>query len=75
MTERQPAPSLGQLRASAEQFGGARLVDRVVHSTAAGAPEALRRLVRAILDHHNGLLRDDATILLAEWHPHRTPDS
>lgn len=54
-----------------EQFGEERLVDTVVRATAAGepAPEALRRLVRTILDHHRGRLTDDATILLAEWHP------
>ncbi|MFE2167464.1 hypothetical protein ACFXB3_20755 [Streptomyces sp. NPDC059447] len=61
--------------ATGEQFGEACLVDTVVRSTAAGeaAPEALRRLVRAILDHHHGQLRDDATILLAEWHPRPHP--
>ncbi|MET9962271.1 PP2C family protein-serine/threonine phosphatase [Streptomyces sp. NPDC006326] len=55
-----------------EQFGEERLVDTIVRATAAGeaAPEALRRLVRAILDHHDDRLTDDATILLAEWHPH-----
>lgn len=57
--------------ASGEHFGEERLIDTVVRATAAGeaAPEALRRLVRAILDHHEGHLIDDATILLAEWHP------
>ncbi|MFD1313884.1 PP2C family protein-serine/threonine phosphatase [Streptomyces kaempferi] len=56
-------------------FGEDRLVDTVVRATAAGepAPEALRRLSRDILD-HSGHLTDDATILLAEWHPLRTPD-
>ncbi|MCJ1678487.1 serine/threonine-protein phosphatase [Streptomyces sp. APSN-46.1] len=62
-----------------EQFGEERLIDTVVRATAAGeaAPEALRRLVRGILDHHHGHLRDDATILLAEWHPRseQTADS
>ncbi|MEU7553717.1 PP2C family protein-serine/threonine phosphatase [Streptomyces sp. NPDC044571] len=55
-----------------EQFGEKRLVDTIVRATAAGeaAPEALRRLVRTILDHHHDRLTDDATILLAEWHPH-----
>ncbi len=43
-----------------------------MRATAAGepAPEALRRLMRAILAHHDHRLRDDATVLLAEWHPH-----
>lgn len=54
-----------------ERFGEERLTDFIVRATAAGepAPEALRRLIHAILDHPYGHLRDDATILLAEWHP------
>ncbi|MFB7668242.1 PP2C family protein-serine/threonine phosphatase [Kitasatospora sp. NPDC056138] len=54
-----------------ELFGEPRLIDTVVRATAAGeaAPEALRRLIRAILEHQNDRLTDDATILLAEWHP------
>ncbi|MFI9270835.1 PP2C family protein-serine/threonine phosphatase [Kitasatospora sp. NPDC052896] len=58
--------------ASGEYFGEPRLIDTIVRATAAGepAPEALRRLVHAILDHQHGRLNDDATILLAEWHPH-----
>jgi serine phosphatase RsbU (regulator of sigma subunit) len=57
--------------AGGERFGEDRLIDFVVRATAAGerAPEALRRLIHAILDHPSGHLRDDATILLAEWHP------
>jgi hypothetical protein len=27
----------------------------------------LRRLVRAVVDHHDGKLNDDATVLLCEW--------
>ncbi|MFF7986972.1 PP2C family protein-serine/threonine phosphatase [Streptomyces sp. NPDC007901] len=52
-------------------FGEDQLVDFVTRALAAGepAPEALRRLIHAILDHHHGHLQDDATILLAEWHP------
>ncbi|WP_406865220.1 PP2C family protein-serine/threonine phosphatase [Streptomyces sp. HUAS MG47] len=52
-------------------FGERQLVDFVTRALAAGepAPEALRRLVHAILDHHHGRLQDDATIILAEWHP------
>jgi len=58
--------------AAGERFGEDRLIDFIVRATAAGerAPEALRRLIHAILDHPHGHLRDDATILLAEWHPH-----
>ncbi|MFD5575109.1 PP2C family protein-serine/threonine phosphatase [Streptomyces cadmiisoli] len=52
-------------------FGEKQLVDFVTRALAAGepAPEALRRLIHAILDHHHGQLQDDATIVLAEWHP------
>ncbi|MFJ3960787.1 PP2C family protein-serine/threonine phosphatase [Streptomyces sp. NPDC090036] len=51
-------------------FGEERLADTVIRSTASGdnAPEALRRLVN-LLTHHQHHLRDDATILLIEWHP------
>ncbi|MFE9462768.1 PP2C family protein-serine/threonine phosphatase [Streptomyces virginiae] len=52
-------------------FGEKRLADTVIRSTASGdnAPEALRRLVRSVLTHHQHHLHDDATILLIEWHP------
>ncbi|MFJ6940219.1 PP2C family protein-serine/threonine phosphatase [Streptomyces sp. NPDC101132] len=52
-------------------FGERRLTDSVIRSTASGesAPEALRRLVRDVLVHQGHRLRDDATILLTEWHP------
>ncbi|WP_328967764.1 PP2C family protein-serine/threonine phosphatase [Streptomyces sp. NBC_00239] len=52
-------------------FGEERLADTVIRSTASGAnaPEALRRLVQNLLTHHRHRLRDDATILLVEWHP------
>ncbi|MFD3542212.1 PP2C family protein-serine/threonine phosphatase [Streptomyces sp. NPDC058662] len=54
-----------------DYFGEERLADIVVRSMAAGekAPEALRRLVRELVTHQAHTLRDDATILLADWHP------
>ncbi|MFF4116093.1 PP2C family protein-serine/threonine phosphatase [Streptomyces sp. NPDC001714] len=57
--------------ADGRPFGEDQLVDFVTRALAAGepAPEALRRLIHAILDHHHGRLQDDATIVLAEWHP------
>ncbi|MFF3609331.1 PP2C family protein-serine/threonine phosphatase [Streptomyces sp. NPDC002463] len=61
-----------EARSSAgELFGEQRLADAVVRSLAAGlpAPEALRRLIQQILVHQDQRLHDDATILLAEWHP------
>ncbi|MER7764473.1 PP2C family protein-serine/threonine phosphatase [Streptomyces sp. NPDC097619] len=54
-------------------FGEERLADTVIRSTATGdsAPEALRRLIQNLLTHNAHRLRDDATILLLEWHPRR----
>ncbi|MFI8460698.1 PP2C family protein-serine/threonine phosphatase [Kitasatospora sp. NPDC085464] len=56
-----------------ELFGESRLTDSLVQHMAGGdpAPEALRRLIHALVTHQDHELRDDATILLAEWHPHR----
>jgi hypothetical protein len=53
-----------------EFFGQERLVDMVVRNLAAGlpAPETMRRVVHALLDHQAGDLDDDATLLLVEWH-------
>ena len=50
-------------------FGVERLVDFVTRAAAdeLPAPETLRRLNRAILEHQEGNLQDDATTLLVEW--------
>jgi serine/threonine protein phosphatase PrpC len=50
-------------------FGDEALVDLLGRSFAAGlpAPETMRRVVRALLDHQQGQLTDDATLLLLEW--------
>ncbi|SHN19871.1 PP2C family protein-serine/threonine phosphatase [Cryptosporangium aurantiacum] len=50
-------------------FGLDRLVDFLVTHDKRGhtAPETLRQLVRALLDHHGDRLRDDAGLLLVEW--------
>jgi hypothetical protein len=52
-----------------EEFGLDRLIELTEHHEAAGlpAPETLRRITRAVLDHQNGTLQDDATLLLLEW--------
>lgn len=52
-----------------EFFGTQRLVDFITRAAAAQlpAPETLRRLNQAILDHQEGYLQDDATTLLVEW--------
>ncbi|WP_198653816.1 PP2C family protein-serine/threonine phosphatase [Actinocorallia populi] len=51
------------------EFGLQRFVDFVIRHIADGLPipETLRRLVRALLDHHDQPLQDDATVLLLEW--------
>jgi hypothetical protein len=50
-------------------FGLDRLVDLVTRQEAARqpAPETLRRLINAVLEHQQGMLQDDATVLLLEW--------
>ena len=52
-----------------ELFGRARLGDLLVRASAAGeiAPETLRRLCHAVLDHQRGRLQDDATLLMLCW--------
>ena len=53
-----------------EFFGEQRLLDLLGRHFAAGlpAPETMRRVVRALLEHQQGRLTDDATMLLLEWH-------
>lgn len=50
-------------------FGVRQLVDLLGRNLAAGlpAPETMRRVVRSLLDHQQGQLDDDATMLLAQW--------
>jgi serine phosphatase RsbU (regulator of sigma subunit) len=50
-------------------FGVERLVDLLNRNFAGGlpAPETMRRLIRALLEHQQGQLDDDATMLLVEW--------
>ncbi|KUL35597.1 serine/threonine protein phosphatase [Streptomyces sp. NRRL F-4489] len=45
----------------------------IIRATAAGElpAEALRRLIHSLVEQQNDVLRDDATILLIEWHPQR----
>ncbi|MCT4353910.1 serine/threonine-protein phosphatase [Streptomyces sp. Je 1-79] len=56
--------------ADGRQFGVDRFTDFVIRHQAAGlpVPETLRRLVHAVLEHNDGTLDDDATVLLCEWH-------
>jgi hypothetical protein len=58
------------------EFGLDRFTDFLIRHHADGlpVPETLRRLIHAVLDHHEGRLADDATILLCEWiGPHLEP--
>jgi len=50
-------------------FGMKRLADFVAKQSASGepTPEVMRRLQRAVLDHQQGRLQDDATTLFVEW--------
>ncbi|MFB9629546.1 PP2C family protein-serine/threonine phosphatase [Nonomuraea helvata] len=56
--------------AQGHEFGLARFVDFIIrHSTSSlPVPETLRRLVKSILDYHDGKLYDDATVVVTEWH-------
>lgn len=51
-------------------FGEERLADFLVRETTAGlpAPETVRRLAHAVIDHQEGQLQDDATLVFLEWH-------
>ena len=50
-------------------FGEQALIDLLRRNLAAGLPaqETMRRVVHALLDHQQGQLTDDATLLLLEW--------
>jgi serine phosphatase RsbU (regulator of sigma subunit) len=50
-------------------FGIDRFTDFVIRRHADGLPvaETLRRLIHTVLDHHRGLLDDDATVLFCQW--------
>ncbi|OLT31790.1 stage II sporulation protein E [Actinomadura sp. CNU-125] len=52
------------------EFGLVRFVDFIIRHSADGlpVPETLRRLIHSILEHHEGRLDDDATVLVLEWH-------
>lgn len=54
------------------QFGVERLIDTLDRAAAdeMPLPEVARRVVKAILDHQQGRLQDDATLLLLRWTTH-----
>jgi sigma-B regulation protein RsbU (phosphoserine phosphatase) len=52
-----------------ELFGRDRLGGLLERAAASGLPpaEIMRRLMHALLDHQQGTLQDDATLVLLEW--------
>jgi serine phosphatase RsbU (regulator of sigma subunit) len=52
-------------------FGVERLVDLLTRSLASGlaAAETMRRMVHALLEHQQGQLDDDATLMFVAWQP------
>ena len=58
-----------------EHFGEVRLEAAMLATRAKAPHEAVRHLVRALLDYQQGDLRDDATILLFDWHGAREDGS
>jgi hypothetical protein len=63
-----------EARAAGRPLGLDNLIRLVEETAFAGLPipETLRRLTRAVLDHHDGSPRDDATLMLVEWPPDPT---
>jgi len=59
-----------------EQFGWEMLGDFLSRAAASGeiAAEMLRRLTHSVLEHVEGALRDDATLLLLQWKAPRSAD-
>jgi hypothetical protein len=47
-----------------------RFTDFIIRHHADDLPvaETLRRLMHAVMDHHDGRLQDDASVLFCEWH-------
>ena len=58
-----------------ERFGVERLVDFVNRALndQLPTPETMRRLVRAVVEHQDDELQDDATAMFLEWRPPRNP--
>ncbi|MFI6208380.1 PP2C family protein-serine/threonine phosphatase [Streptomyces sp. NPDC051041] len=51
------------------QFGLEHFTDFLIrhHADGLSVPETLRRVIRAVLEHHDGRLQDDATVLFCQW--------
>src|SRR5437660_2905686 len=52
-----------------EEFGDERLVELIAATRAEAPPEAVRRITRAVIDHRQVPLRDDATVVCLDWRP------
>ena len=54
---------------SGEFFGEERLADLIIRAAGAGEapPETMRRLMGSVMQHQDGQLQDDASIVLVEW--------
>jgi len=57
-----------------EHFGEVRLAAALLASRSKAPHEAVRSLVRTLLDYQQGDLRDDATILVFDWHGTKAAD-
>ena len=56
-----------------EEFGDERLVELVGDTRNQLPVEVVRRITRAVLDHRQVPLRDDATVVCLDWRPrHRS---
>jgi serine phosphatase RsbU (regulator of sigma subunit) len=52
-----------------EEFGDERLAELLAATRAQAPPEAVRRITRAVIDHRQVPLRDDATVVCLDWRP------
>jgi hypothetical protein len=61
--------------ASGALYGQQRLIDFLERAAAGDdpPPETVRRLIHAVLHHQNGVLQDDATVLVTRWDPPAPP--
>jgi serine phosphatase RsbU (regulator of sigma subunit) len=52
-----------------EQFGSGRLRALIADTRRDAPSESVRRITRAVLDHCQSPLRDDATVVCLDWRP------
>lgn len=56
-----------------DEFGGDRLAEMIAETRTQAPTEVVRRITRAVLDHMDAPLRDDATVVCLDWRPHYRP--